>query len=43
MPKMTNHRPEKGADYRWIDRQVLAYYDVNGTIINLHKYLGPID
>ena len=43
MPRLTNHRPEKGADYRWVDRQVREYYSMCGTIINMHKYLGPID
>lgn len=43
MPRMTMHRPEKGADYRWIDRQVRSFYDLCGTSINIHKYLGPID
>jgi len=36
-------RPEKGADYRWIDRQMSEMFVVGGTDVAVHKYLGPID
>ena len=42
MPQMSMWRSEKGADYRWIDRQVSAMYTAGGTGIGLHKYLGPM-
>jgi hypothetical protein len=41
MARISMWKPEKGADYRWIDRQVAEMYVAGGTGVALHKYLGP--
>ena len=35
------YRPEKGNDFKMIDRLINEQFQVGGTDINLHKYLGP--
>jgi len=41
MPRLSLYRPEKGNDYKFIDRQSSEMFQVGGTDIYLHKYLGP--
>lgn len=41
MPRISLYRPEKGHDYKFIDRQVSEMFTVGGTDVYLHKYLGP--
>ena len=41
MPRLSLYRPERGADYRFIDRQISEMFQVGGTDVYLHKYLGP--
>jgi hypothetical protein len=41
MPRISLYRPEKGQDYKFIDRQVSEMFTVGGTDVYLHKYLGP--
>jgi hypothetical protein len=41
MPRLSLYRPEKGADYRFIDRQASEMFQVGGTDVYLHKYMGP--
>jgi len=41
MPRISLFRPEKGQDYKFIDRQVSELFTVGGTDVYLHKYLGP--
>ena len=41
MPRISLYRPEKGQDYKFIDRQVSELFTVGGTDVYLHKYLGP--
>jgi hypothetical protein len=43
MPRLSLYRPEKGNDYKFIDRQVSEMFQVGGTDIYIHKYLGPIN
>ena len=43
MPRLSLYRPEKSADYRFIDRNVNEAFQVGGTDIFVHKYLGPED
>lgn len=33
----------KGADYKFIDRQISGYFFASGTAVYVHKYLGPHD
>lgn len=41
MPRLSLYKPEKGNDYKFIDRQASEMFQVGGTDIYLHKYLGP--
>jgi hypothetical protein len=41
MPRLSLYRPEKSADYEFLDRIILEQFSVGGTDMNLHKYLGP--
>jgi hypothetical protein len=41
MPRLSLYRPEKGNDYKFIDRQISELFQVGGTDIYVHKYLGP--
>ena len=41
MPRLSLYRPEKGNDYKFIDRSASEMFQVGGTDVYLHKYLGP--
>jgi hypothetical protein len=41
MPRLSLYKPEKGNDYKFLDRQISEMYQVGGTDLYLHKYLGP--
>jgi hypothetical protein len=41
MPRLSLYHPEKGNNYRFIDRQVSRMFQVGCTDVHLHKYLGP--
>jgi len=41
MPRLSLYKPERGNDYKFIDRQVSEMFQVGGTDVYLHKYLGP--
>lgn len=41
MPRLSLYRPEKGNDYKFIDRQASEMFQVGGTDIHVHKYMGP--
>ena len=43
MPRLSLYKPEKGNDYKFIDKTVYEMFQVGGTDIHIHKYLGPID
>ena len=43
MPRLSLYRPEKGNDFKMIDRLINEQFQVGGTDINLHKYLGPVN
>jgi hypothetical protein len=40
MPRISLYRPEKGQDYKFIDRQISEMFQVGGTDLYLHKYIG---
>lgn len=40
MPRISLYRPEKGQDYKFIDRQINEMFTVGGTDVYLHKYIG---
>ena len=43
MPRLSLYKPEKGNDYKFIDKTVYEMFQVGGTDIHIHKYIGPID
>jgi hypothetical protein len=40
MPRISLYRPERGNDYKFIDRQISEMFTVGGTDFYLHKYIG---
>jgi hypothetical protein len=40
MPRLSLYKPEKGLDYKFIDRQCSEMFQAGGTDVYLHKYLG---
>jgi hypothetical protein len=41
MPRLSLYKPEKGNDYKFIDRTISEMFQVGGTDLYIHKYLGP--
>lgn len=41
MPRLSLYRPEKGQDYKFIDKAISEMFQVGGTDVYYHKYLGP--
>jgi hypothetical protein len=41
VPRLSLYRPQKGNDYRFIDKTVWEMFQVGGTDVLVHKYLGP--
>jgi hypothetical protein len=42
MPRLSLYRPEKGNDFRFIDKTVWEMFQVGGVDVLIHKYLGPV-
>lgn len=42
MPRLSLYKPEKGADFRFLDRVINEQFQVGGTDVFVHKYLGPV-
>jgi len=42
MPRLSLYRPEKGKDFRFIDRAINEQFQIGGTDVYIHKYLGPV-
>jgi len=43
MPRLSLYRPEKGNDYKFIDKNISEMFQVGGTDLFFHKYIGPIN
>ena len=43
MAKLSLYRPEKGNDFKFLDRVINEQFQVGGTDVFIHKYLGPVD
>jgi hypothetical protein len=41
MPRLSLYRPEKGNDYKFIDKTIWEMFQVGGTDVLVHKYIGP--
>ena len=42
MPRLSLYRPNRSADYQFLDRTIKEMYTVGGLDVYIHKYLGPI-
>ena len=42
MPRLSLYKPEKGPDFKFLDRVINEQFQVGGTDIFIHKYLGKI-
>ena len=40
MPRLSLYKPERGQDYKFIDRQVSEMFQAGGTDVYWHKFLG---
>ena len=43
MPRLSLYRPEKGNDYKFLDRSISEMFQVGGTDVYFHKYIGPLN
>jgi hypothetical protein len=43
MPRLSLYKPEKGPDFKFLDRVINEQFQVGGTDVFVHKYLGPVD
>lgn len=43
MPRLSLYRPEKGNDYKFLDRNISEMFQVGGTDLLFHKYVGPLN
>lgn len=43
MPRLSLYRPEKGNDFKFIDRAISEQFQIGGTDVFIHKYLGPVN
>jgi hypothetical protein len=41
MPRLSLYKPERGQDYKFIDRQISEMFQAGGTDVYIHKYMGP--
>ena len=41
MPRLSLYKPYKGNDYTFMDHAIREQFDIGGTGIHVHKYLGP--
>ena len=41
MPRLSLYHPEKSNNYRYLDRVIKEQYQVGGTDLLVHKYVGP--
>jgi hypothetical protein len=41
MPRLSLYRPQKGNDYKFIDKTVWEMFQVGGTDVLVHRYIGP--
>ena len=41
MPRLSLYRPQKGNDYKFIDRNIWEMFQVGGTDVLVHRYIGP--
>lgn len=43
MPRLSLYKPERGQDYKFLDRQIYEMFTIGGTDLFVHKYIGTDD
>ena len=43
MPRLSLYKPEKGPDFKFLDRVINEQFQVGGTDIYVHKYIGTVE
>jgi hypothetical protein len=43
MPRLSLYKPEKGPDFKFLDRVINEQFQVGGTDVYVHRYMGPIN
>jgi hypothetical protein len=43
VPRLSLYRPEKGSDYKFIDKNIWEMFQVGGVDVLVHRYIGPGD
>ena len=43
MPRLSLYKPERGADYNFLDKQILEMFTIGGTDLHIYKYIGTDD
>ena len=43
MPRLSLYRPEKGNDFKFLDRVIEEQFQVGGTDVFVHRYMGPVN
>ena len=43
MPRLSLYRPEKTADYKFVDHTIYEMFQIGGVDVYVHKYIGPTD
>lgn len=43
MGSLTTYKPGKSKDYRFLDKLINQQFEAGGTLIHIHKYIGPVD
>ena len=43
MPRLSLYKPERGQDYKFLDRQISEMFTVGGTDVHIYKYIGTDD
>jgi hypothetical protein len=41
MPRLSLYRPQKGNDYKFIDKNIWEMFQVGGVDVLVHRYIGP--
>jgi len=41
MPRLSLYKPNKGNDYKFMDRNIREQFLIGGTAVHVHKYIGP--
>jgi len=43
MGSLSTYKPNKSKDYGFLDKIINQQFEVGGTLIHIHKYIGPVD